>query len=219
MTYLGIDLGTSGVKALLLDDSQKIIASADGTLSVSRPRSGWSEQDPADWITAAKTALGSLKKSHPTELAAVTGIGLSGQMHGATLLGKDNDVLRPCMLWNDTRSHAEAARLDADPQFRSISGNIVFPGFTAPKIEWVRGNEAETFSNLKMVLLPKDYLRLWLTGEAVSEMSDASGTSWLNVAERDWSDTLLEACHLDRSFMPSLVEGNAPSGKLRSELA
>lgn len=218
MTYLGIDLGTSGVKALLIDDSQQIIASADGPLSVSRPHSGWSEQKPADWITATKTALESLKASYAAELAAVRGIGLSGQMHGATLLGKDNEVLRPCMLWNDTRSHAEAARLDADPQFRSISGNIVFPGFTAPKVEWVRTHEAETFSKLKMVLLPKDYLRLWLTGEAVSEMSDASGTSWLNVAERDWSDTLLEACQLDRSVMPSLVEGNAPSGDLRDEL-
>ena len=218
MNYLGIDLGTSGVKALMIDASQKVLASAEAPLSVSRPHSGWSEQDPADWITATKKALGSLKSSHGKELSAVTGIGLSGQMHGATLLDDRHEVLRPCMLWNDTRSHAEAADLDADPQFRKVSGNIVFPGFTAPKVEWVRRNEPETFAKTEKILLPKDYLRLWLTGETVSEMSDASGTSWLDVGNRDWSDTLLAACHLDRSFMPSLVEGNAASANLRREL-
>jgi sugar (pentulose or hexulose) kinase len=128
--YLGLDLGTSGVKALLIDGDQQPVASGHGPLDVSRPHPGWSEQDPAHWLEACEHAIGELKASHPNELAAVRGIGLSGQMHGATLLDRDDHVLRPCILWNDTRSHAEAAMLDADPRFRELTGNIVFPGFT-----------------------------------------------------------------------------------------
>ncbi|NKB53522.1 MAG: xylulokinase [Rhizobiaceae bacterium] len=217
--YLGLDLGTSGIKALIIDDNQKIITAADSPLSVTRPGPGWSEQDPADWIAATETALLSLKTSHPKQLAAVKGIGFSGQMHGATLLDKSDKVLRPCMLWNDTRSHVEAAELDADPKFRALSGNIVFPGFTAPKVEWVRRNETGIFDQTAKILLPKDYLRLWLTGDHVSEMSDAAGTSWLDVEKRCWSPELLGACHLDESHMPSLVEGSEVSGQLRSDLA
>jgi xylulokinase len=160
-----------------------------------------------------------LKASHPRELAAIKGIGLSGQMHGATLLGSDDKVLRPCILWNDTRSHAEAAALDADPRFRDITGNIVFPGFTAPKLAWVKNNEPSIFAQVAKVLLPKDYLRLWLAGEHLSEMSDSAGTSWLNVAERRWSPDLLAATDLDESHMPSLVEGTEKAGALRAELA
>ncbi|MGB5560649.1 MAG: xylulokinase, partial [Paracoccaceae bacterium] len=152
-------------------------------------------------------------------LNAVRAIGLSGQMHGATLLDASDQVLRPCILWNDTRSHKEAAKLDADPQFRAITGNIVFPGFTAPKLAWVKNNEPATFARVAKVLLPKDYLRLWLTGDHVAEMSDAAGTSWLNTGERDWSDALLAATDLDRSHMPRLVEGSEVSGTLRPELA
>src|SRR3546814_65729 len=128
--YLGLDLGTSGVKAMLIDGDQRIVGSASSSLDVSRPHSGWSEQDPSDWIRAAEEAVGGLKQKFPKELAAVKGIGLSGQMHGATLLDANDKVLRPCILWNDTRSHEEAAALDADPRFRKITGNIVFPGFT-----------------------------------------------------------------------------------------
>jgi xylulokinase len=138
--YLGLDLGTSGVKAMLIDGDQKIIGSASGSLDVSRPHSGWSEQDPAHWIRATEEAIAGLKAAHTKELAAVKGIGLSGQMHGATLLDADDKVLRPCILWNDTRSYEEAATLDADPRFRRITGNIVFPGFTAPKLAWVKNN-------------------------------------------------------------------------------
>src|SRR5690606_32339616 len=152
-------------------------------------------------------------------LAAVRGIGLSGQMHGATLLGEDDKPLRPCILWNDTRSHREAAELDADPRFREITGNIVFPGFTAPKLVWVQRNEPETFSRTAKVLLPKDYLRLWLTGEHISEMSDAAGTAWLDVKERRWSADLLEATALTEGHMPRLVEGTERAGTLRAELA
>lgn len=217
--YLGIDLGTSGVKALLMDSAQRVVASANGALDVSRPHHGWSEQDPADWIGATEEAVGALKAKHSTELSAVKGIGLSGQMHGATLLDAEDKVLRPCILWNDTRSFAEAAKLDADPRFRKITGNIVFPGFTAPKLAWVRNNEPELFAKVAKVLLPKDFLRLWLAGEHISEMSDSAGTSWLDVAGRRWSPELLAATDLDERQMPSLVEGSEQAGTLRTELA
>jgi xylulokinase len=217
--YLGIDLGTSGVKALLIDESRAIVGSAHGELDVSRPHPGWSEQDPADWIRAAEEAVGTLKAEHPKALAAVKGIGLSGQMHGATLLDASDAVLRPCILWNDTRSFAEAAALDADPRFRAVTGNIVFPGFTAPKLVWVKNNEPEIFAKVKKVLLPKDYLRLWLTGEHISEMSDASGTAWLDVSARRWSDELLAATEMDEGHMPSLVEGTEKAGMLKRGLA
>ncbi|TIT40092.1 MAG: xylulokinase, partial [Mesorhizobium sp.] len=217
--YLGLDLGTSGVKALLIDAGQTVIGSGHGSLDVSRPHPGWSEQDPAHWIAACETAIAELKAAHPKELAAVKGIGLSGQMHGATLLDAGDKVLRPCILWNDTRSHVEAAALDADPRFRKLTGNIVFPGFTAPKLAWVKNNEPRIFANVAKVLLPKDFLRLWLTGEQISEMSDSAGTSWLDVGRRRWSADLLAATSLDEKHMPSLVEGTAKAGALRAELA
>ena len=217
--YLGLDLGTSGVKAMLIDDGQAIIGSASAALEVSRPHPGWSEQDPADWVRAAEEAVNGLKAELPGALAAVRGIGLSGQMHGATLLDERDQVLRPCILWNDTRSHAEAAKLDADPRFRKITGNIVFPGFTAPKLAWVKNNEPAVFAKVRRVLLPKDFLRLWLTGEHISEMSDSAGTSWLDVAARKWSPELLAATDLDERQMPGLVEGTEPAGSLRAELA
>lgn len=217
--YLGLDLGTSGVKAMLIDGNQKIIGSAHGDLDVSRPHPGWSEQDPAHWVRATEEAVAGLKAAHPKELAAVRGIGLSGQMHGATLLDADDKVLRPCILWNDTRSYHEAAALDADPRFRALTGNIVFPGFTAPKLAWVAKHEPDVFARVRWVLLPKDYLRLWLTGEHMSEMSDSAGTSWLDTGKRKWSPELLAATNLDEKQMPTLVEGTEVAGKLRGELA
>jgi xylulokinase len=217
--YLGLDLGTSGVKAMLIDDGQAIIGSASAALEVSRPHPGWSEQDPADWVRAAEEAVNGLKAEHPGALAAVRGIGLSGQMHGATLLDQEDAVLRPCILWNDTRSFRQAAALDGDPQFRALTGNIVFPGFTAPKLAWVRENEPEIFARVRWVLLPKDYLRLWLTGEHISEMSDSAGTSWLDTGKRRWSESLLAATHLDERQMPALVEGTERAGTLRADLA
>ena len=217
--YLGIDLGTSSVKTLLIREDQTIVGSGGASLDVSRPHPGWSEQDPAHWIKATQEAIANLKTRHPREFAAVAGIGLSGHMHGATVLGADDQVLRPCILWNDTRSFAEAAALDADPRFRQITGNIVFPGFTAPKLVWMRNNEPDLFAQVRRVLLPKDYLRLWMTGESLSEMSDSAGTAWLDVGARRWSSELLDATDLPESAMPGLVEGTEQAGTLRDALA
>ena len=216
--FLGLDLGTSGIRALLSDDDGAVIGVADAPLGVAHPRPGWSEQDPADWIAALRRALAGLGRDHPQALAATRAIGLSGQMHGAVLVDAAGAVLRPCILWNDTRAAAEAATLDAGAGIREISGNIVFPGFTAPKLAWVARHEPEIFAQIARVLLPKDYLRLWLTGEAVTEMSDAAGTSWLDVARRDWSAALLAAGGMRADQMPRLIEGTQVSGRLRPEV-
>lgn len=218
MSYLGIDLGTSGLRGLLVDDAGRPIGSTERHYSVSHPQSGWSEQDPADWITALQGAIAELRDKHP-EFAALRGIGVAGHMHGATLLDSADQVIRPCILWNDTRSHVQAAALDADPDFRAISGNIVFPGFTAPKLEWVRAHEPENYARIARVLLPAAYLNLFLTGNHVTDMSDAAGTSWLDVAGRDWSATLLAKGNMQPDQMPKLVEGSAPAGQLRADLA
>ena len=218
-TWLGIDLGTSGVKTLMMDSAQTVVASAHAALSVSRPHPGWSEQAPEDWWAATQATLDELAKTHPDLMAQVRGIGLSGQMHGATLLDASDKVLRPCILWNDGRSSAECDLLDGRADFRGIGGNLVMPGFTAPKLEWVRRHEPEVFDRVAKVLLPKDYVRLCLTGEHISEMSDSAGTLWLDVAGRAWSAELLAATGLDPSHMPTLVEGSEVAGRLRPELA
>jgi xylulokinase len=214
--FIGLDMGTSGIKGVLMDSDQNVVAEATSPLTVSRPFDGWSEQNPADWVGAAESVLAALGEHG---LGDVRAIGLSGQMHGATLLSASDDVLRPCILWNDTRSHVEAADLDGDPEFREISGNIVFPGFTAPKLLWIEKHEPEIFEKVAKVLLPKDYLRFWLSGEHVAEMSDAAGTSWLDVGARDWSDTLLKASHMRRDQMPRLVEGSEISANVRPAIA
>ena len=214
--YIGLDLGTSGLKGVLIDDAQELLAEASAPLAVSRPHEGWSEQSPADWIAAAESVMDALSVHG---LSKVRAIGLSGQMHGATLLDQADEVLRPCILWNDTRSHEEAAELDGDPMFRRVTGNIVFPGFTAPKLVWVKRHEPRIWERVARVLLPKDYLRLWLTGEHVAEMSDAAGTSWLDTGKRDWSDDCLAATGLTRAHMPRLVEGSGVSGNLRDALS
>jgi xylulokinase len=216
--YIGLDLGTSGLRALLADEAGVIVATADAAYSVSTPHSGWSEQDPSDWVEACKTVMAALKETHPIEVSAVRGIGLSGHMHGATLVDTKGQVLRPCILWNDTRSAVQAAVLDETPNVRGLSGNIVFPGFTAPKLKWVEENEPEIFAKIAKVLLPKDYLRYWLTGDYVGDMSDSAGTSWLDVGKREWSEELLDAGHMRLEQMPRLVEGSESSGTVRAQL-
>jgi len=218
--YLGIDLGTSELKAVLVDSEQRLIATARSELSVQRPQPLWSEQDPSAWWRAVEAAMADLRARAPRELAAVAAIGLSGQMHGAVLLDDAGRVLRPAILWNDLRSSAECAELERRaPALRRITGNLAMPGFTAPKLLWVANHEPEIFRATAKVLLPKDYLRRRLTGEDVSEMSDASGTLWLDVGRRDWSDAMLEATGLARRHMPRLVEGREPAGTLLPALA
>jgi xylulokinase len=219
-TFLGIDVGTSGVKAILIDENGKALGEATAPAKEPvRPKPGWSEQDPADWWSAVLAAVDKLKQSNAAQLAAVTGIGLSGHMHGATLLGKNDEVLRPCILWNDGRSSVECKEMEAaEPRLREIAGNIAMPGFTAPKIAWVRKHEPEIYAKIAKVLLPKAYVRLLMTGEHIEEMSDASGTLWLDVGKRDWSDVLLAVTGLTRSHMPQLVEGSAVSAELKSDL-
>ena len=218
--YLGIDLGTSGVKAVLVDDGDRVKGQLAAPLDVSTPRPLWSEQNPEDWWTATCRAVDGLGAEHGPALAATRAIGLSGQMHGATLLDARGEVIRPAILWNDGRSGAECAALEARvPESRRITGNLAMPGFTAPKVLWVAAHEPEVFARVAKVLLPKDWLRYRLSGEHAAEMSDASGTLWLDVANRRWSEEMLAATGLDLGHMPRLVEGSAPSASLSPALA
>ncbi|HXP95246.1 MAG TPA: xylulokinase [Telmatospirillum sp.] len=218
--FVGIDVGTSSVKGVLMTETQQVVGSATAPLTVSRPHPGWSEQDPEDWWQASLAVLDRLTALHPAEMRAVEGIGLSGQMHGATVLDSADQVLRPAILWNDTRCAVECTDLEAAfPEIRDITGNIVMPGFTAPKLIWLARHEPELFQRIAKVLLPKDFVRLKLTGDYVSDMSDAAGTCWLDVGRREWSAPALDHCGLSREQMPRLVEGSAVSGTLRPQLA
>ncbi len=217
---LGIDIGTSEVKVVLIDEAQRVVGQAHSAVPISRLQPLWSEQAPADWWSATVDALAQLRSEHPIEYAATRSIGLSGHMHGATLVDVRDKVLRPAILWNDGRSHAQCAELEARaPDSQRITGNIAMPGFTAPKLMWVERHEPEVFKRTARVLLPKDYVRLLLTGEAVSDMSDSAGTLWLDVAKREWSDVMLAATHLTRAHMPRLVEGSEASGTLLPAIA
>lgn len=218
MSFLGIDLGTSGLRALLVDESGTPVGSAERHYDVSNPQPGWSEQDPTDWITALDDAVAELRSQFPL-FAELKGIGVAGHMHGATLLDTSGKVLRPCILWNDVRSEREAAQLDGMDRIRELSGNIVFPGFTAPKLLWVQNKEPEVFAQIAKVLLPVAFLNHYLTGEYVADKSDSAGTSWLDVGNRDWSDQLLNAGQMRLDQMPRLVEGSERAGTLRSDLA
>lgn len=217
MSYLGIDLGTSGLRALLVDEGGAPLGSAEKSYAVSNPHPGWSEQNPADWIAAFDAVMDELKSRFPA-FSELRGIGVAGHMHGATLLDAKGEVLRPCILWNDVRSEKEAAALDQTAGVRALSGNIVFPGFTAPKLAWVKTHEPEIFARVDKVLLPAGFLNHHLTGAFVADMSDSAGTSWLDVAKRRWSGDLLAAGGMTEAQMPELVEGSEPAGTLRQEL-
>ena len=216
--YIGIDLGTSGIKVILLGDNAAVIDSASAELVISRPQPLWSEQAPEHWWQALQSCMQQLAARQ--SLAAVKAIGLAGQMHGATLLDSNNQPIRPAILWNDGRSFAQCQQLQQQvPALPQLTGNLAMPGFTAPKLLWLRQHEPEQFSRVAKVLLPKDYLRFCLSGDYASDMSDSAGTLWLDVAKRDWSDELLTACGLNRSHMPVLYEGNQITGSLLPELA
>lgn len=215
--FLGIDIGTSSVKAVLMDQDGRVADSAAAPLPISRPHPGWSEQDPEDWWKATNAAVLGLDSG---KRARVEGIGLSGQMHGATLLDAKDRVLRPAILWNDGRSEAECSELERrEPDSRTITGNVATPGFTAPKLLWVKAHEPATFASIATVLLPKDYVRFRMTGEKATDLSDAAGTLWVDVGARAWSSAMLSATELDERRMPRLHEGNALTGALRAEIA
>ncbi len=218
--YLGLDLGTSELKALLLQDDHRVLATAHAPLSVQRPQALWSEQDPAQWWLALEHVMDSLHVQHRDALARVQAIGLSGQMHGAVLMGEGAQVLRPAILWNDGRSEAQCKLLhERVPDLAQRTGNLAMPGFTAPKLLWVAEHEPACFAQTRRVLLPKDWLRWKLSDEAVSDMSDAAGTLWLDTGKRDWSDEILAATGLSRAHMPRLVEGSAVACTLKPEWA
>ncbi|WP_342628430.1 xylulokinase [Nguyenibacter vanlangensis] len=218
--YIGIDAGTSGIKAVLVDEAQAVLAKRTVGLSSRSPHPGWSEQDPADWWGALLDAVDGLRAEQPAAVAAVRGIGLSGQQHGAVLLDAAGQVLRPCILWNDVRSSAECEVFEQRfPDSRSVCGNIAMPGFTAPKLIWVARHEPEIFDAVRHVLLPKAWLRYRLSGEMIEDMSDASGTLWQDVGRRRWSDDALAATGLTRAAMPALCEGTAQAGRLTRALA
>jgi xylulokinase len=215
--YLGIDVGTSSVKAVLMDDAGRLAGQGSAPLTVERRQPLWSEQDPESWWTATVAAVRALPEK---DRKSVQAIGLSGQMHGATLLDASDKPLRPAILWNDGRSEAECAELEKnEPRSREITGNLAMPGFTAPKLLWVKHHEPQVFAKTKTVLLPKDYVRLKLNGEKAGDMSDNAGTLWLDVGKREWSDAMLKATGLTKDHMPKAVEGSAPTGKLTANAA
>lgn len=215
--FLGIDIGTSGVKAVALDETGAVAGQGTAALTVQRPHPGWSEQDPEAWWNATTAAVQAID---PAVRRSIRGIGIAGQMHGATLLGADDRPLRPAILWNDGRSDTECEELEAAvPDLRAITGNIAMPGFTAPKLLWVRKHEPDVFAQVRTVLLPKDYVRLQMTGDKASDLSDSAGTLWVDVARRDWSDEILAATGLSQAAMPKLYEGSEITGTLRPEVA
>ncbi|MBN2975681.1 xylulokinase [Pseudomonas lactucae] len=207
---LGIDLGTSELKAILMGLDGRVLAHTGVRLNVSRRHSGWSEQAPEDWWQACLQALDLLRAHEAFD--RVTCIGLSGQMHGAVLLGADDRVLYPAILWDDSRAVAEAEQLG--PGFAEVTGSLPMAGLTAPKLLWLQRHEPEVFKAIDCVLSPKDYLRLRLCGERISEMSDAAGTLWLDVARREWFTPMLRATGLEAAQMPRLVEGGAASARV-----
>ncbi|HVH82386.1 MAG TPA: xylulokinase [Stellaceae bacterium] len=218
--YLGIDLGTSALKAVLVDEEQHRLAEASVPLSVQRPRALWSEQAPAAWWRALRLTVAQLRTAQPGSWPGIRSIGLAGQMHGAVLLDNRHRVLRPCILWNDNRAAEECLELEErEPEAQNITANLVMPGFTAPKLRWVARHEPDIFDATKTVLLPKDYLRLRLTGTRATDLSDAAGTCWLDVKARVWSERMLQATGLSATAMPELFEGNEPTGTLLPAVA
>ncbi|HMP02378.1 MAG TPA: xylulokinase [Gemmatales bacterium] len=217
-TYLGIDLGTTGTKALLCQADGTVLATATAEHPSLHPRPGWSEQRPEDWWESAVAAVQAVMARAGSQARPVRAIGLSGQMHGSVFLDSGHRVLRPALLWNDQRTAAECAEIEAAAGGRAaliqMVSNPAFTGFTAPKILWVRRHEPGVAEQIRHVLLPKDYLRLRLTGERATDVSDASGTLLLDVTHRRWCRPLLSKLGIDANWMPTCVESDEITGKL-----
>ncbi len=221
---LGLDLGTTGAKALLCDERGKVLATATAEYPLHSPFPLWSEQDPADWWRGAKAAIravlaqaGRLADGQP-----VAGLGLTGQMHGAVFLDQDHNVIRPALLWNDQRTAAECdeiTRRVGAARLIEIAGNPALTGFQAPKILWLRNHEPENYARLAQVLLPKDYLRFMLTGARAADASDAAGTLLLDLRQRDYSAEILDKLEIKRAWLPRVMEGPEVTGKLLPEVA
>ena len=209
MTVLvGVDVGTSGVKAIALSATGEVLARAEHEYPLSTPQPGWAEQDPEDWWRATEAALADLD----VEPAS---IGLSGQMHGLVTLDERERVLRPAILWNDQRTAAECAEIEERvglERLIELTGNRALTGFTAPKLLWLRNHEPDTFARIRHVLLPKDYVRLRMTGERAIDVADASGTLLFDVAERGWSDEVVRALDVDPAWLPKVYESPATTG-------
>jgi len=209
---VGLDVGTTGVKALALSPEGEVLGRAEEGYDLSTPHPGWAEQDPEDWWQAAARALAALG-------GEPTAIGLSGQMHGLVVLDDQERVLRPAILWNDQRTEAECVEIEERiglERLGQLTGNRAFTGFTAPKLLWLRRHEPDTYARIAHVLLPKDYVRLRLTGERAIDVADASGTLLFDVARRRWSDEMLEALEVDPGWLPRVLESPDVSGETQA---
>jgi xylulokinase len=223
MALLGIDLGTSGVKALLIDEAGNTLASVTREYPIYTPKPLWSEQDPEDWWRETAQAIRDVLAKAGLQGADVRGIGLSGQMHGMTLLDKDGDVLRHAILWNDQRTAQQCAEIvqlagGADA-VRAMIANVPPPSYTSPKLLWVRENEPEIWSRVAQVLLPKDFIRYKLSGEYATEVSDATGTGLLDVSRRNWSDAMLTLLDIPRAWLPDVAESHVATTHVSASAA
>ena len=217
---LGIDLGTSELKTVLMDGTGAVRGQASVRIDTSRPQPGWSEQSPQDWWAACVQALAQLRAGWPQDYAQIACIGLSGQMHGAVLLDSHDKVIRPAILWNDARADAEAAALARDYRaYADVTGSLPMAGLTAPKLLWLQKHEPAAFAAIACLLSPKDYLRLQLTGIKLTDMSDAAGTLWLDEAARTWFPPMVAACGLRLDQLPALAEGDAATGTVLANVA
>ena len=219
---VGLDVGTGGARAVAVDESGRVVAEASSEFPLHSPRPGWTEQDPADWWRGAKEALGRVANEVSEAGDEVVGIGLTGQMHGSVFLDSSDEVIRPALLWNDQRTGPqceEITRAVGGERLISIAGNPALTGFQAPKIVWLRDEEPEHYSWVARVLLPKDYVRLMLTGEYATDASDAAGTLLLDIRARDWSGEILDALEIPMEWMPKVHEGPESTGTLRQEVA
>ena len=220
MLYIGIDLGTSAVKLLLMDASGAVLNTVSRSYPLSFPHPGWSEQDPRSWREAVLGGIPELLRGF--DASAVAGIGAGGQMHGLVALDSDGDVIRPAILWNDGRTSAEVEYLNETVGRAELSrrtANIAFAGFTAPKLLWLRRHEPENFARISKIMLPKDYINYILTGVHCTDFSDASGTLLLDVEHRRWSPEMLSLCGVSEAQLPRLYESYDCVGTLLPELA